>query len=62
MNLLFDLDPLSQPQQLGWVFYDKMNLVQKLRFIKQVKKENFFKDFLYRKFNDFEHFMSEAKK
>jgi hypothetical protein len=62
MNLLFDLNPLSQPQQLGWVFYDKMNLVQKSKFIKEVKNEYFFNDFLYRKFNDFEHFVSEAKK
>ena len=62
MNLLFELEPLKQPPQIGWVFYDKMNLVQKSKFIKQIKVNDFFNDFLYKKFNDFEDFKNKAKK
>ena len=59
---LFEIEPLKGPQQIGWVFYDKMNLVQKSKFIKEVKIQDFFNDFLFKKFNDFEHFVLEAKK
>ena len=59
---LFEIEPLEQPQQLGWVWYDKMNLVQKKKFLQSIKIENFFNDFLYKKFNNFEHFKLEATK
>lgn len=59
---LFEIEPLKEPQQIGWVFYDKMNLVQKSKFIKQIKVKDFFNDFLYKKFNDFDHFKAEATK
>ena len=59
---LFEIEPLEEPQQIGWVFYDKMNLVQKSKFIKEITVKDFFNDFLYKKFNDFNHFVTEAKK
>lgn len=62
MNLLFEIEPLPSGIQIGWVFYDKMNLAQKSRFMKEIKNKYFFNDFLYKKFNDFEHFINEAKK
>lgn len=61
-NKLFEIEPLKQPQQIGFVWYDKMNLVEKKRFLNGIKIENFFNDFLYKKFNDFEHFITEAKR
>lgn len=61
-NLLFDIEPLSQPQQIGWVWYDKMNLVEKAKFIKKVAIKDFFNDFLYQKFNSFEEFYEKATK
>jgi hypothetical protein len=59
---LFEIEPLKEPQQIGWVFYDKMNLVQKSKFIKQITTKIFFTDFLYKKFDDFDHFKAEATK
>lgn len=59
--MLFEIEPLKQPQQIGFVWYDKMNLVQKKKFLNEINIKDFFNDFLYRKFNDFEHFMQEAK-
>jgi hypothetical protein len=58
--MLFDIEPLEKPQQIGWVWYDKMNLVEKKKFIKNVKIKDFFNEFLYRKFNDFDSFLSQA--
>ena len=59
---LFEIEPLKEPQQIGWVFYDKMNLVKKSKFIKQIKVKDFFNDLLYKKFNDFDNFKAEATK
>lgn len=60
METLFDIEPLKEPQRIGWVWYDKMNLVQKSKFMKKVSIKDFFNDFLYRKFNDFESFVNQA--
>jgi hypothetical protein len=57
---LFEIDPLPEPRQIGFVFYDRMNLVQKSKFIKQVKVENFFNDFLYKQFDNFDQFVNNA--
>ena len=57
---LFEIDPLPVPRQIGFVFYDKMNLVQKSKFIKQVKVPNFFNDFLYKQFDNFDQFVNSA--
>jgi hypothetical protein len=59
---LFEIEPLKDPEQIGWVFYDKMNLVQKSKFIKEINTKDFFNDFLYKKFTDFQHFIDQAKK
>lgn len=57
---LFEIDPLPAARQIGFVFYDRMNLVQKSKFIKQVKVENFFNDFLYKQFDNFDQFVNKA--
>lgn len=60
--MLFEIEPLEHPQQIGWVWYDKMNLVEKKKFLNKVKIKDFYNDFLYKKFNNFEHFLHEATK
>lgn len=62
MKLLFEIEALEQPQQIGFVFWDKLNLVQKKKMLKEIKQENFFNDFLYRKFNDYNDFINKAKR
>lgn len=57
---LFIIDPLPEPRKIGFVFYDKMNLVQKSKFMKKVKVENFFNDFLYKQFDNFDQFIKIA--
>ena len=58
---LFELEPLQQPQQIGFVFWDKLNLVQKKKMLNEIKIENFFNEFLYQKFNDFNDFINKAR-
>jgi len=57
---LFDIEPLPAPRQIGFVFYDRMNLAQKSKFIKQVKVKDFFNDFLYKQFDNFDQFLNSA--
>lgn len=57
---LFDIESLPAPRQIGFVFYDRMNLVQKSKFIKRVKVQNFFNDFLYKQFDNFDQFLNSA--
>lgn len=57
---LFEIDPLPAPRQIGFVFYDKMNLVEKKKFLQKVKVKDFFNDFLYRQFDNFEQFKFRA--
>jgi hypothetical protein len=59
---LFEIEPLQQPKQIGWVWYDKMNLVEKKKFLHKVTIKDFYNDFLYKKFDNFEHFFNEATK
>lgn len=57
---LFEIKPLTEPRQIGFVWYDKMNLVQKSKFIKQIKVKDFFNDFLYKQFDNFDQFLNSA--
>jgi hypothetical protein len=57
---LFEIEPLSEPRQIGFVWYDKMNLVQKSKFMKKVKVKDFFNDFLYKQFDNFDQFLNSA--
>lgn len=57
---LFEIDPLPAPRQIGFVFYDQMNLVQKSKFMKQVKVKDFFNNFLYKQFDNFDQFLNSA--
>lgn len=57
---LFEIDPLPAPRQIGFVFYDRMNLVQKSKFMKQVKVKDFFNNFLYKQFDNFDQFLNSA--
>lgn len=57
---LFEIKPLTEPRQIGFVWYDKMNLVQKSKFMKQVKVKDFFNNFLYKQFDNFDQFLNSA--